>query len=200
MLRGRPSSSQNISFSLTLSISTSILFVSTQVVSVIGWIVPWWPMPRWTVSRWTVFQWTVSRWTVPIDAGWTVPIDAGWTVSIDIGWKVSIDIGWTVSMDEQIRRKEYHDEHDRDEQCSNEQCWSLRDEQCRLDWWCTLSIPAAWRVLIDTSLVDLRIVHKPACSFFEVPRNPLFIISWYLDIYTWNRRKNLMSLSNNSKT
>ena len=44
------------------------------------------------------------------------------------------------------------------------------------DAWFTLSIVTAWRVSIDTSLVDLRIVHKPAGSFFEGHRNPLFIV------------------------
>ncbi|KAF3540802.1 hypothetical protein F2Q69_00022563 [Brassica cretica] len=39
-----------------------------------------------------------------------------------------------------------------------------------------LSIDDAWRVSIDASLVDLRIVRESACSFFEGPRNPLFIV------------------------
>ncbi|KAF3495056.1 hypothetical protein DY000_02052889 [Brassica cretica] len=43
------------------------------------------------------------------------------------------------------------------------------------DAWFTLSIGAAWRVSIDASLVDLRIVHESAGSFFEEPKNPLFI-------------------------
>ena len=45
-----------------------------------------------------------------------------------------------------------------------------------IDFWFTLSIAVAWRVSIDTSLVDLRIMHKPAGSFFEGPINPLFIV------------------------
>ncbi|KAF3592384.1 hypothetical protein DY000_02023665 [Brassica cretica] len=45
-----------------------------------------------------------------------------------------------------------------------------------IDFWFMLSIAAAWRVSIDTSLVDLRIVHESAGSFFEEPRNPLFIV------------------------
>ena len=45
-----------------------------------------------------------------------------------------------------------------------------------IDFWFTLSIAAAWRELIDTSLVDLRIVHESAGSFFEEPIYPLFIV------------------------
>ncbi|KAF2530508.1 hypothetical protein F2Q70_00030956 [Brassica cretica] len=45
-----------------------------------------------------------------------------------------------------------------------------------IDFWFTRSIAAAWRVSIDTSLVDLRIMHKPADSFFEEPRNPIFFV------------------------
>ena len=45
-----------------------------------------------------------------------------------------------------------------------------------IDYWFTLSIDVAWRVSIDASLVDLRIVRESAGSFFEEPRNPLFIV------------------------
>ena len=45
-----------------------------------------------------------------------------------------------------------------------------------IDFWFTLSIAVAWRVSINTSLVYLRIVHKPAGSFFEEPKNLLFIV------------------------
>ncbi|WZZ77981.1 hypothetical protein YC2023_098553 [Brassica napus] len=45
-----------------------------------------------------------------------------------------------------------------------------------IDFWFTLSIVVAWRVSIDASLVDLRIVRESADSFFEGPRNLLFIV------------------------
>ena len=45
-----------------------------------------------------------------------------------------------------------------------------------IDYWFTLSIDVAWRVSIDASLVDLRIVRESADSFFEGPRNLLFIV------------------------
>ena len=44
------------------------------------------------------------------------------------------------------------------------------------DAWFTLSIDAAWRVSIDSSLVDLRIVRESAGSFFEEPINLLYIV------------------------
>ena len=40
----------------------------------------------------------------------------------------------------------------------------------------TLSIDVALRVSIDASLVDFRIVRESASSFFEEPRNHLFIV------------------------
>ena len=53
-----------------------------------------------------------------------------------------------------------------------------------VDSWFTLSInAAAWRVSIDTSLVDLWIVRESAGSFFEEPKNYLLIVTWYWDIY-----------------
>ena len=45
-----------------------------------------------------------------------------------------------------------------------------------IDFWSTLLIVVAWRVSIDTSLVDLRIVHESADFFFEEPINSLFIV------------------------
>ena len=44
------------------------------------------------------------------------------------------------------------------------------------DAWFALSIAAAWRVSIDASLIDLRIVRESSSSFFEEPINPLFIV------------------------
>ncbi|CDY67370.1 hypothetical protein HID58_065869 [Brassica napus] len=48
-----------------------------------------------------------------------------------------------------------------------------------------MSIDAAWRVSIDSSLVDLRIVRESAGFFFEEPKNHLFIVvpgaKMYLD-------------------
>ncbi|KAF2604913.1 hypothetical protein F2Q70_00025946 [Brassica cretica] len=45
-----------------------------------------------------------------------------------------------------------------------------------IDFWSTLSIAVAWRVSIDTSLVDLRIVRESVGSFFEELINHLFIV------------------------
>ena len=39
-----------------------------------------------------------------------------------------------------------------------------------------MSIAIAWRVSIDTSLVDLQILRESAGFFFEEPKNPLFIV------------------------
>ena len=39
-----------------------------------------------------------------------------------------------------------------------------------------MSIDAAWKVSINSYLVNLRIVRELAGSFFEEPRIPLFIV------------------------
>lgn len=44
------------------------------------------------------------------------------------------------------------------------------------DAWFTLPIDAAWRVSIDASLVDLRIMRESVGFFFEEPINLLFIV------------------------
>ena len=50
---------------------------------------------------------------------------------------------------------------------------------------------AAWRVSIDSSPVDLRIVHESAGSFFEEPINPLFIVVPGTKMYVReNQKKN----------
>ncbi|KAL0645494.1 hypothetical protein Bca4012_043785 [Brassica carinata] len=45
-----------------------------------------------------------------------------------------------------------------------------------IDFWSTLSIAVAWRVSIDTSLVDLRIMRESVGFFFEELINHLFIV------------------------
>ncbi|KAF2590850.1 hypothetical protein F2Q70_00040308 [Brassica cretica] len=63
-----------------------------------------------------------------------------------------------------------------------------------IDFWFTLSITVAWRVSIDSSLVDLRIVHKPTGSFFEA-EDVNYILAMRIskmgrkDSYVWNHSK-----------
>ena len=63
-----------------------------------------------------------------------------------------------------------------------------------IDFWSTLSIAVAWRVLIDTSLVDLRIVCESAGSFFEEPLNPLFIVVLGTKMYIPETEENILSV------
>ena len=59
-----------------------------------------------------------------------------------------------------------------------------------------MSIAAAWRVSIDTSLVDLRIVRESAGFFFEEPKNRLFIVVTGTKMHvpeTEKKNKKLMS-------
>ena len=122
----------------------------TWIVSIDGtWIVSideiWivsidgrWIVSWWIVSRRTVLGWIVLWWTVP---GWTVPrwIVPRWTVLFDDFLALSITAACRLSIDVG---------------------WMMS-----ICWWCMLSIDAAWRVSINTSLLDLKIMHRPACSF-----------------------------------
>ena len=70
-----------------------------------------------------------------------------------------------------------------------------------IDFWFTLSITVDWRMSIDTSLVDLRIVRKPEGSFFEGPRNPLFIVVHGTKMYVpETEEKKIYLFFNGSKT
>ena len=66
------------------------------------------------------------------------------------------------------------------------------------DAWFTLSIDAAWRVSIDSSLVDLQIVCESAGSFFEEPINPLFIVVSGTKMYVPETEENVFSVFMNN--
>ena len=65
-----------------------------------------------------------------------------------------------------------------------------------------LSIDAAWRVSIDSSLVDLRIVRESADFFFEEPKNPFFIVVRGTKMYVpeTQEQKFISFFFNNRKT